>query len=52
VFWIGEGLRFAWPGEDLSLLGLVAGFLTVALITSALIRREEAAHALDLMGNE
>lgn len=32
VFWIGEGLRFPWPGEDLALLGLVVGFLIVSAI--------------------
>lgn len=31
TFWVGEGLRFQWPGEDWSILGLVAGFLIVAL---------------------
>jgi uncharacterized membrane protein len=31
TFWVGEGLGFEWPGADWSLLGLVAGFLLVAL---------------------
>ncbi len=30
VFWIGEGMGFAWPGGDLSIPGLTAGFLAVA----------------------
>lgn len=30
VFWIGEGLRFRWLGEDLALVGLLAGFLVVS----------------------
>lgn len=32
VFWIGEGLRFHWLGEDLSLIALIAGFLAVSAI--------------------
>jgi uncharacterized membrane protein len=39
VFWIGEGLRFVWPGEDMALLGLVAGFTVVALLTVAALGR-------------
>lgn len=33
VFWIGEGLGFRWLGEDLSLLGLVIGFLAIAALS-------------------
>jgi Ca2+/H+ antiporter, TMEM165/GDT1 family len=32
VFWIGEGLRFPWPGEDLSLFGLAGAFLAASAI--------------------
>jgi Ca2+/H+ antiporter, TMEM165/GDT1 family len=32
VFWIGEGLGFFWPGSDLSILALTAGFLLVSLV--------------------
>jgi uncharacterized membrane protein len=39
VFWTGEGLGVPWPGQDLAILGFAALFLTVAVITVALIRR-------------
>ena len=38
VFWIGEGLGFPWPGEDLSLFGLVAAFLAVSMLGVLLAR--------------
>jgi uncharacterized membrane protein len=31
AFWMGEGLNFAWPGSDLSLFGLIGGFLIASL---------------------
>jgi uncharacterized membrane protein len=40
VFWIGEGLRFSWPGEDLALFGLAGGFLIASLAAVVLARRE------------
>lgn len=30
TFWTGEGIGIAWPGEDWSILALVAGFLVTA----------------------
>jgi uncharacterized membrane protein len=39
VFWIGEGLRFPWAGEDLALPLLVLGFLAVSGIGVAIARR-------------
>jgi Ca2+/H+ antiporter, TMEM165/GDT1 family len=32
TFWVAEGLGFAWPGKDWSILGLIAGFLIAAVI--------------------
>jgi uncharacterized membrane protein len=32
IFWIGEGLRYPWPGEDLALIAMVA----LLLLSSAL----------------
>lgn len=39
AFWIGEGLGLPWPGEDLSLFGLVAAFLAVSMLGVLLARR-------------
>jgi uncharacterized membrane protein len=39
VFWVGEGLGFHWPGQDLSILGLVLVFLIFSLIIAAVVRR-------------
>lgn len=38
VFWIGEGAGLMWPGEDLAIIGLIAGFLVAALIAVRLAR--------------
>jgi uncharacterized membrane protein len=38
-FWVGEDAGIAWPGGDLSLVGLCLGFLAVALGTVSLCAR-------------
>jgi uncharacterized membrane protein len=44
AFWVGEGMGFDWPGQDWSILGLVAGFLAVALLTVPWGRTRSGAH--------
>jgi uncharacterized membrane protein len=39
AFWVGEGLRYPWPGKDLALLGLIGGFTMIALLAVAAVRR-------------
>jgi uncharacterized membrane protein len=43
IFWIGEGLRYPWPGEDLALLAMIA----LLLVFSALAVRLARARASD-----
>jgi Ca2+/H+ antiporter, TMEM165/GDT1 family len=38
AFWVGEGAGVTWPGQDWSILGLIAAFLVVALSMIALCR--------------
>ena len=39
VFWVGEGLGYPWPGQDLALLGLTAGFSATGLLAVTVARR-------------
>jgi Ca2+/H+ antiporter, TMEM165/GDT1 family len=39
TFWVGEGLGFTWFGQDWAILGLIAGFLVIAVATVPLCRR-------------
>ena len=38
IFWIGEGLKFPWPGEDLALIAMIALLLFVSALGIALAR--------------
>lgn len=39
TYWAGEGMGFAWPGEDGSLAGLAIGFLAVSMLCVPCCRR-------------
>jgi uncharacterized membrane protein len=38
MFWIGEGLRYPWPGEDLALLGMIAALVALSTLGVRLAR--------------
>ena len=46
TFWVGEGIGLGWPGRDWSILGLVVGFLLVALATVPWCRTSARAHVV------
>jgi uncharacterized membrane protein len=52
VFWVGEGLGFHWPGQDLSILGLVAAFLLLSLIAVLALRQRTPATNIRFQGKE
>lgn len=39
VFWIGEGLGYAWPGGDWAIVVMIAGFLATAVLMTQLLRK-------------
>src|SRR3954470_19351891 len=39
TFWSGQGLRVAWPGDELALLWLAAVYLAASLVLLAQVRR-------------
>jgi len=43
TFWSGEGLHVRWPGNDAMLLVFVGGYLVVAWLLVALVRRDAPA---------
>jgi len=46
TFWVGEGMGLQWPGEDLSIPALNAGFLTLALLAVPMCRARAGARRL------
>lgn len=40
TFWVGEGMRLTWPGEDWSLAALNVGYLVSALVLVQLCRAQ------------
>jgi len=52
VFWVGEGLGFHWPGQDLSILGLVAAFLLLSLTVVLALRQRTPPTNMRFQGKE
>ncbi|HMA01398.1 MAG: COG4280 domain-containing protein [Gemmatimonas sp.] len=42
IFWIGQGLRYPWPGEDLALAGMIALLVVFSGIAVGLARARAA----------
>ncbi len=52
TFWFGEGVAVAWPGEDWSILALVAGYLAVGLLAVPACRQAARGHARISVGGK
>jgi uncharacterized membrane protein len=43
TYWLGEGYGLPWPGSDLAILGLMAGFAGAAILGVGMVRHRRAA---------
>jgi Ca2+/H+ antiporter, TMEM165/GDT1 family len=49
-FWMGEGMGLEWPGADWSILGLIIGFLALALLAVPMCRARAATRVPKFVG--
>jgi len=52
TFWIGEGMGVVWPGGDLAIVALIAGFLTAALALVRLCRARALRVAVSMQAGQ
>lgn len=46
TFWVGEGIRIEWPGEDLILIALIVGYFAIAHVVLWACRKRRASRIL------